>query len=260
MRLCIISILLVFTLASATAFAGAEAGYPGIWVADGIAVEIWREDGATQCRAVFWDGGEESEIWEYSTCFYDEAEDKLQCFGVTRTRERFDSVLGSIKALDWSMDDMNVAELRFSDDGLRFTDDKLDAPIVLTQLNKAERSRRNEALAYAGLWAGESCGLRAEDHGACYRFTVTLSMDSVTSHRWTYTCLFDPDSGRMASVGVSPMRIINLEADGGTSEVEEDNAADDAEFILENGNRLIWRDVTSDEETVFDRDAQVFFS
>ena len=257
MRLCI-SVLLVFMLAFAAAFAGAEASrkadYRGIWVADGIAVEIWREDDAMRCRAVFSDGSAESEIREYSTCLYDEAGDALQCFGVTRTRERFDSTLGSIEELDWSMDDMDLAELRLSEDGLRFTDDRLDGPIALTRLNRAERSTRDEALAYAGLWTGESCALRAEDHGACCRFTVTLSADSVTSRRWTFTCVYDPDNGRMASVNVSPCTVITREADGGTTEAEEDIAAGNGEFTLENRNRLIWRDMTSGEEIVFDRD------
>lgn len=255
-RLCI-SFLLAFMLVFPAALAGAEASreadYCGIWVADGISVEIWREDGALRCRAVFSDGGEACDIWAYSTCLYDEAGDALQCFGVTRTRERFDSVLGSIEELDWSMDDMSLAGLRLSEDGLRFADDKLDAPVVLTRLDRAERSRRNEALTFAGLWTGEACALRAEDHGACYRFTVTLSADGVTSRQWSYTCFYDPEGGRMASVGVSPTRIITREADGGTVETEEDTAAGDAEFILEDGNRLIWRDVTNGGETAFDR-------
>ena len=257
MRLWLISILLASMLAFAAALAGAEesreADYPGIWVADGIAVEIWREDEAMRCRAVFSDGSEESDIWEYLTCLYDEAGNALQCFGVTRTRERFDSLLDSIEELDWSMDDMGLAELRLSEDGLLFTDDRLDEPVTLTRLSKAERSRRNEALAFAGLWTGESYALRAEEHGACYRFTVTLSVNSVTSLRWAYTCVYDPDSGRMASVNVSPCTVITREADGGTIEVDEDIFAGDAEFILEDGNRLIWRDMTDGEETVFDR-------
>ena len=257
MRLYIISVLLVFTLACSVVFAEAgasrEAGYRGIWVADGIAVEICREDEAIQCRAVFSDGSEESDIWEYYICLYDETGDALQCFGVTRTRERFDSTLDTIEELDWSMDDMDLAELRFSEGGLLFTDDKLDEPIALTQLNKAERSRRNKALAFAGQWIGESCVLRTKEHRACYQFTVTLSVDSVTSCRWTYTCLYDPDSGRMASVNISPCTVITREADGGTTEAEEDIAAGDAEFILEDESRLIWKDMTDGEEIVFGR-------
>ena len=259
MKLRVLSVLFVFMLACAP-FAGAEAqresAYEsclGVWVADGVAVEIWREDAAIQCRAVFSDGGDESDIREYAACFFDEAEDILQCFGVTRTRERFDSLLDAIEDLDWSMDDMSHAELRLSDEGLLFADDALDAPVALARLSEAEDSPRNEALAFAGVWAGESAALRVEDHGACYRFTVTVPVDEDTSHRWTYTCLCDPDDRRMVSVGVSPRTVITREADGTTVEIEEDFVAGDAEFTLDDENRLVWRDLTDGKETAFER-------
>ena len=236
----ILALLTVFTLACALAFAGAEEpraaayeSYRGVWVSDGIAVEVWREDEAVRCRAVLTDGGDECEIREYGLCLFKEAEEALQCFGVTRTRERFNSLLDAIEEVDWSMDDMSIAELRLSEGGLIFSDDKLDAPIALTPLSESEDSPRNEALTFAGLWAGESCTLRAEDHGACYRFTVTVRVDDDISHRWTCTCLYDPD--------------------GGTTESEEYFVAGDAEFTLENENRLVWRDLTDSKETVFDR-------
>ena len=52
--------------------------YRGVWVSDGIAVEIWRESEAIQCRAVVTDGGKESDIWEYHACVYNEAKNTLQ--------------------------------------------------------------------------------------------------------------------------------------------------------------------------------------
>lgn len=260
MRLRVFSFLVVFTLACAVAFAGAEApreaayeSCPGIWVGEGIAVEIWREDEAIKCRAVFSDGGDENDIWEYAVCFYEEAEDALQCFGVTRTSERFDSLLDDIIELDWSTDDMSLAELRQTEVGLLFSGDGLDAPVALARLSDAEVTKRNEALAFVGRWIGESATLRVEDHGTCYLFTVTVPIDDVTSHRWTYTCLCDPDSGRMASVNVSPRTVITREADGGTSEVEEDFVASNAEFILDAENRLVWRDMATGTETAFER-------
>ena len=227
--------------------------YRGIWVANGFAVEVWQENAEWRCRAVLTDGGEESDIWEYHACVYDEAEDAMQCFGVTRTRERFDTLLDAIDALDWSMDDMSVAELRLSEDGLFFTDDELDAPVALTQLSEAEGTERIEALAFVGLWNADSATLRVEDRGACYRFTVTVPADDETSRRWAYTCLYDSEGGRMPSVSVSPRTAITHMTDGDTVEVEEDFVASDAEFILGNGNKLVWKNTTDGTETAFDR-------
>ena len=260
MRKRIGSLLIAFMLACTIAFAGAEgsqdAAYErcrGIWVADGIAVEIWREGEAIQCRAVLTDGGEKSNIWEYHACVYDTAGDALQCYGVTRTHERFDSLLGTIDELDWSMDDMSIAELQLSDNGLLFADDELDAPIALTRLSEAERAVRKEALAFVGIWNADSATLRVEDRGACYRFTVTLPNDDETSYRWTYTCLYDQDAGRMASVNISRRTLITRMANGDTVEVEEDFVPANSEFILEDGNRLVWKDVLEDVNRIFER-------
>lgn len=260
MRKRVLSLLVVFTLACAIAIAGAEAlqeaAYErclGIWVSGGIAVEIWQEDEAIQCRAVHTDGGEECDIREYATCVYDDTEDVLRCYGVTRTRERFDTLLDDIDELDWSMDDMSLAELRLSEGDLLFSDDGLDAPVALTRLGDAEVTERNEALAFVGHWTAESAALRVEDHGACYRFTVTVPIDDITSHRWTYICLFDSDGGRMSSVNVSPHTVVIREAYGGTTEIEEDYVLGEADFSLDTENRLVWKDVASGTETAFER-------
>lgn len=261
MRKRIASLLIVITLTCAVAFANAEATQDaayehclGLWVSGGITVEVWREGEAIQCRAIFSDG-EESDVWEYATCVYDDTEDALRCYGVTRTRERFDPLLDAIDELDWSTDDMSLAELWLSEEGLLFSDDGLDSPVLLTRLADAETTERNEALAFVGHWTAESAALRVEDHGACYCFTVTVPVDDYTTHRWTYTCLYDSDSGIMASANVSPRTVITREADGGTTEIEEDFVFSDAEFIPEDGNRLVWRDLMEGAETAFERSA-----
>lgn len=254
------SLLIALALACTFAFAGAEGSQDvayercrGIWVSGGIAVEIWREGEEILCRAVLTEAGEVSDIWEYNTCLFDEAGDTLQCYGVTRTRERFESLFDMIAELDWSTDDMSISELRLSEDGLLFIDDELDAPVALTRLSEAEGTERNEALAFVGLWNADSATLRVEDRGACYRFTVTVPADDETSYRWTYTCLYDSDGGRMASVNVSRRTLITHMANGDTVEVEEDFVPSNAEFILEEGNRLIWRDMSGDGNSIFDR-------
>ena len=260
MRKHIVLILVAIMLACSTAFAGAGKfretaceRFLGIWVAEDLALEIWQADEAWQCRAVITDGSEEIGIWEYHVCVYDEAKDTLRCCGVTRTRVRFDSVLDVIDELDWSMDDMSLAELRLSEDGLLFIDDELDAPVVLTRLSEAEGTERNEALAYVGFWNADSATLRAEDRGTCYRFTVTIPSDDETSYRWIYTCLYDPYIKRMASVNISPRTVITHIANGDTIEVEEDFAPSSTVFILEEGKRLIWKDMAGNETVGFRR-------
>ena len=256
----VISLLLAFILARMAACAGAEAPwtaafdrYLGIWVADGLAVEIRREGEELCCRAVFTDGGEESEILEYLYCFYDADEDALQCLGVTRTRERFDPLTDTLDELDWSMNDLSFAELRLSGDDLIFTDEALDAPVVLTGLNEEEDSARKNALTYTGVWSDGSASLRVEDHGSCQRFTVTVPVDGATSHRWTYTCLYDAANGRMASVNSSARTVITREPNGDIVEEDEDHFAGSAEFILEAGDRLAWRDVSGEVNGIFER-------
>ena len=138
MRKRVDSFLIALLVACAITFAGAEGArevaderFLGIWVSDGIAVEIWREDRAIRCRAVLTDCGEESDIREYAACVCDDTEDTLRCYGVTRTRERFDSLLDDIEELDWSTDDLSLAQLRLSEDGLLLSGDGLDAPVLL---------------------------------------------------------------------------------------------------------------------------------
>ena len=212
--------------------------YCGTWVADEAAVEIWMEEDGGQCRAVFVNDDGEAEIWQYGGCWQDENGPGLQCMSVTRTRERLYLLYNSLEELSWSLNDLATASLELSGDRLLFTDETMDAPIALTRLSDAPASERTRALAYLGLWSGEAGELWVEDHGVCYQFTVTVPVDEVTRHRWTYTCLYDAESGTMETASISPLRIITLVEDG-TSEVEEDNDAGTAEFSLVDG-RVIW--------------------
>ena len=234
-------VLALVLLAICFAFgARAEAleDYCGTWAADGAAVEIWTEDGEGQCRAVFVDDSGEAEIWQYGSCCRDESAPGLQCLSVTRTRERLDPLFDSLEELSWSMNDFATASLELSNGSLLFTDETMDAPIALTRLDDAPASERTRALAYLGKWSGEAGELWVEDHGVCCQFTVTVPVDEVTRHRWTYTCVYDAESGAMETRSISPLGIITLEADG-TSEVEEYNDAELATFTLRDGG-MIW--------------------
>lgn len=245
--------LLMGCLALCT-FAHAETAedYRGIWVADDVAVEIWLEDGELHSWVVFTESDENSTIWDYHSCWYNETDACLECAGATRTTEHYDWLTESVEELDWSLGDLCFASFKFSESGLVFTDEELDAPVVLKKLRDVDAGVRTKGLAFVGRWTAESTELRVEDHGSCYMFTVTVPVDADTTHRWTYTCLYDPNSYDMNSVRISPLRIITREEDG-TSEIDDYNTAGAALFTFIDTDRLAWRQIENGLETVFER-------
>ncbi len=253
----ILALALLLSCLASVVCARAEApdDFCGIWAADGITMEIWREGREMQCRAVLMDDSGEVDVWAFTSCMYDDDDAILYGMGVTRTRERFDGLWGSLEELSWSMNDLSFAALTLSEDILTFDDEHLDAPVVLTRMNLDDAGARGEALAFLGLWTGESAALRVEDHGVCYLFTVTVPFDEKTDHRWTYTCLYSPNDKRMTSASVSPLRIITHEADGGTTEVEEDHQEGQAAFAFAEDGRLLWTRAAGGETVAFERNA-----
>lgn len=232
-------ILVLAMLAGCLACAHAQGAndYCGIWVARGMAVEIWSENGEARSRAVRTDGSGNADVWEYHACI--RQKDALEFGGVSRTREHYDSRSGAIEELDWSLNDMAFSSFQLVDDALLFTDEALDAPVSLTRLTQ-DGSKRAQALRYVGLWKGEAGEVRVEDHGTCAVVTVTVPVDEKTAHRWSYTCTYDSKNQRVISTSVSPLTIITKVSDG-TEEVQEDNDAGSAAFTLEGEDRLIWK-------------------
>lgn len=247
-----LSLLLGCLALCAVARAESAEDYRGVWVADGVAVEIWLEDGELCSRAVFTEEDDNAAIWNYHSCWYDETNACLECAGVTRIIEHYEWLTENVQELDWSLSDLSFADFKLSEDGLIFTDEALDAPIALKKLNDADAGDRAEGLTFVGRWMAESAELRVEDHGSCYLFTVTVPVDADTSHRWTYTCLYDPDSHGMNSVRVSPLRIITREEDG-TSEIDDYNTAGAASFAFVDADRLAWHQIEDGSMIVFER-------
>ena len=236
------------------AFSHAETAedYRGIWVANGVAVEIWFEGGELHSRAVFTEEDDNAAIWDYHSCWYNETDDCLECAGITRIIEHYDWLTESVEELEWSLNDLNFADFKLSEGGLVFTDEALDTPIALKRLSVVDAGDRAEGLAFVGRWTADLAELRVEDHGSCYLFTVTVPVDADTSHRWTYTCLYDPDSCVMNSVRVSPLRIITREEDG-TSEIDDYNTAGAAAFAFVDADRLAWHQIEGGSMIVFER-------
>ena len=123
---------------------------------------------------------------------------------------------------------------------------------MLKKLSDADAGDRTKGLAFVGRWTAESAELRVEDHGSCYMFTVTVPVDADTTHRWTYTCLYDPNSYDMNSVRISPLRIITREEDG-TSEIDDYNTAGAASFAFVDADRLAWHQTDDGSVIVFER-------
>ena len=236
------------------AFAHAESAedYRGIWVADSVAVEIWLEEGELCSRAVFTEEDDNAAIWDYHSCWYDETNACLECAGVTRIIEHYEWLTENVQELDWSLSDLSFADFRLSEGGLIFTDEALDAPVALKKLSDADAGDRTKGLSFVGRWTAGSTELRVEDRGSCYMFTVTVPVDADTTHRWTYTCLYDPDSHAMDSVSISPLRIITREEDG-TSEIDDCNTAGPASFAFVDAGRLAWRQKEDGSEIAFER-------
>ena len=237
-RMAVLILLLACLAPGICARAEGASDYCGTWVGDGVAAYIWIEGDETQCRVVFPDG-DEAKVWAYSACWYDAESDTLQAWNVTRTLERLDTLLDTLEELDWSLNDMSDSAFRLSGNELILTDEQLDAPVSLRRLGAEDTGVRAEALAYLGRWTGEVGEAWVEDHGVCWTITVTVPVDAVTSHRWTYTCRYDGEARRMEAVSISPMRVITVEEDG-CSEIEENNYESLASFTLEDGSRLIW--------------------
>ena len=119
--------LLMGCLALCT-FAHAETAedYRGIWVADDVAVEIWLEDGELHSWVVFTESDENSTIWDYHSCWYNETDACLECAGATRTTEHYDWLTESVEELDWSLGDLCVASFKLSEGGLVFADEEFE--------------------------------------------------------------------------------------------------------------------------------------
>ncbi len=229
-------------------FARAESAddFCGIWVADGVVAEIRREGGdeGYGCRVVFSDGDTDSDVWDYSGCWYDAEEKCLQCMNVTRTHQHFDKTWQRLEETDWSLNDMDFASCQLTETGLRFSCDDRGTSVDFVRRDADAAGARGAALAFVGLWDGEGAALKVEDCGVAYLFTVTAHADADTDYSWTYTCRYDPAEGCMASVEVSPRRVITSMPDGGSVEEEVGYSPSEARFTLGDEDVLLWSDVT----------------
>ena len=249
-------VLLLGCLAfGACAWAEAIDAYTGIWVADGVRAEIWREEEEPHCRVVFPGEDGESVIWAYSGCWYDKESGILRLGGVTRTREHLDPLWDTLVEDDWSLNDMCFATLETTESGIRLRDDDRETTIDFVRLDAAEPGERGKALAFVGRWENESVTLRVEDHGVAYLFEIIAPMDGGSRCKWWYTCRFDAEAGRMVSVDVSNRRVITPTQEGGTIEEDVGYIHSEAVFTLEAPEQLIWSDVTDGdgEEMAFRR-------
>ena len=246
-RLLLIALLLCGLTLAFTARAEDIDDYPGIWVAEGVTAQIRLEDDAEglECRFVFMeDGSDDSDVWTYSHCWYDEAERCVQCMNVVREHQHYDDIWEALEASDWSINDMDFARIDRTEAGLRFSADALEAPIDFVRLEEAGAWERGAALAFVGQWRGEGAALRVEDLGPATLFTIRVPLGNGSTGKWAYTCRYDATEGRMVSVSVSPRSVITPTAEGGTIEEEVGWDNSKAFFTLTGENQMLWSDVT----------------
>ena len=134
--------------------------------------------------------------------------------------------------------------MELTEAGICLRDDDREAAIEFVRLDPSDGEPRSAALAFLGRWESEAATLWVEDHGVAYLFTLTAPMDAGRTCKWTYTCRYDADEGHMVSVDVSNRSVITPTAEGGTIEEEVGRDYSEAVFILEDGSRLVWTDVT----------------
>lgn len=222
--------------------------YLGIWVAEGVTVEIRPEDeeeDCLECRVVFMeDGSDDSDVWTYNGSWYDEKEDCLQCMNVVREHQHYNDLWKELEASDWSLNDLDFSRIDRSETGLRLTLNELDAPVDVVRLEEAGAWARGPALAFLGLWRSEYATLRVEDMGPVFKFTVWVPLDNGATGKWSYNCRYDSKERRMASVSVSPRRVITPTAEGGTIEEEVGWDNSEALFTITDGGQMLWSDVT----------------
>lgn len=146
------AVCLALALCGAMPVALAEANpadrFCDLWAAKGVVVNIWREGDEMQCSAVFRQGGDEIDRWVYGSCWYDEAEDNVQCLSITKTHERYDRLSEAMVETDWSLSDIYFATLAFSEGEteLIWTDEGMEKPVALTRLRSGEALERQMLL------------------------------------------------------------------------------------------------------------------
>lgn len=241
------ALLLGVLVSLPTAWAEGEDEFQGIWVTDGVTVEIRPEDEGEglECRVVFMeDGSDDSDVWTYSGCWHDEAADCLQCMNVVREHQHYDDIWQVLEASDWSLNDMDYSRIDRTEGGLRFSAEALDAPVDLVRLEEAGECARGAALAFVGLWRGEDTTLRVEDLGPAFLFTIRVPLGNGATGKWSYTCRYDAKEGRMVSVDVSMRSMITPTAEGGIIERDVGRSYSEAVFTLTDGGQMLWSEVT----------------
>lgn len=145
-----IALLLCLTLVLSvpSALADAMDRYVGTWAAKDVVVDIRREKDDIKCNAVFKAGDDLYDIWEYSFLWYDKAEKRLNCGGISKTRKQHDPKTDQMIEQDWSLSDLYFAQFEVSLEGsvLYWTDDGLDRPIELSKLTGDNARKWHEAL------------------------------------------------------------------------------------------------------------------
>ena len=218
--------------------------YSDVWVADGVAVEIWYDDDAFHCRAVLGNGGDESRVYEYGACEYDDAADCLTCADGTRTHEIWDNAAEELKT------EIEATGLTA---GFTFVDDEaylvwnragegLD-DIRLKRLSDAEEDDWLASRQFIGRWMSGRCtiGIVGRDDGS-FQVNITWGNSASEQVEWRYDCAYDGERKALYSYEPGTKATVTYGEDGEIVSSVEEYGDGEATFAIDGDGMLIWND------------------
>ena len=249
-RTIIAAVLALVLMCCVPAFAEEEIAdrFCDVWVIDGFAMEISYDEDGFSCSAVGGDGGDVSEIWEFSLCIYDAELDALVCAGCSHCFEHYDEDAGELVQEDWSISDLDscVLALDGETDTLVVTDMPFtDGEITLQRLSAAEEEDYEEAQNFLGTWVCDRATIEVtENEDAAYRFTVSWAGSAFEEAVWTYDCAYYGEYREMRNYEGGVKRVDTYGEDGEV--VSSETVYEDGEvtFMIDGSGALYWNDIT----------------
>ena len=239
----ILALAMILTGAALAENAAAER-FCDTWVDTGVAVEIWQEDDAFQCRAVLGDGGNESTVLKYANCHYDAATDRLICEDGTRAVETFDEASNELKT-DVKATGIS-AEFLFANgqDALLWNDsEELGVNYTLRRETDAEADDFEDSRAFVGQWVCDRALIDIQPHnGDAFNVTITWGASATEQAQWHYACTYDADQKALNSYEPGSKSVVTYGEGGDPVNTQVEYEDGQASFTLDETGHLHWAD------------------
>ena len=250
--LCIMTALLMLTVSFALAEANAPVDdkiierFSDTWVADGLALEIWAEDGAFHCRGTLGDGEIESDedSWEYAACRYDAASESLQCADGTRTHEVYDTAAKEKKVESTATGLTAVVFFANGADKLIWNDSEgMTGNTALSRLKDAEAEDAAEAKRFVGRWGCGRATIDITDRGDdSYNVRITWGSSAAQSVEWAYDCVYDGAKKCLHTYAPGSKTTVTYAEGGDIESAVKEYDDGQASFTIDGDGMLIWDD------------------